>query len=225
MRFPCVILAKLFVVALVLTRTCIFSEYRLVGLVVKASASRAEDPEFESRLRRDFSGVKSHQWLKKLALQRLPYQAPGVVGSVLGLVGPVSIYWDWVRWKVWSATSISVWQRVKLFEQIRPWDTLACCWDVKQASKQATNISVNAPHQLDRMVDSEIQARYNVSVVLFKSSRLLQNPYSFKRCVTCPTRSYRIMCLCHGSIPFEYKSRPLPPAWASDHDTVHLIPS
>ena len=27
-----------------------------VGLVVKASASRAEDPRFESRLRRDFSG-------------------------------------------------------------------------------------------------------------------------------------------------------------------------
>ena len=29
---------------------------RLVGLVVKVSASRAEDPDFESRLRRDFSG-------------------------------------------------------------------------------------------------------------------------------------------------------------------------
>ena len=29
---------------------------RLVGLVVKASASRAEDPVFESRLRRSFSG-------------------------------------------------------------------------------------------------------------------------------------------------------------------------
>ena len=30
--------------------------HRLVGLVVKASASRAEDPGFESRLRWDFSG-------------------------------------------------------------------------------------------------------------------------------------------------------------------------
>ena len=29
---------------------------RLAGLVVKASASGAEDPGFESRLRRDFSG-------------------------------------------------------------------------------------------------------------------------------------------------------------------------
>ena len=37
---------------------------RLVGRVVKASASRAEDPGFESRLRRDFSGVESYQWLK-----------------------------------------------------------------------------------------------------------------------------------------------------------------
>ena len=35
--------------------------YRLVGLVVKASASRAEGPGFESRLRRDFFGVESHQ--------------------------------------------------------------------------------------------------------------------------------------------------------------------
>ena len=33
----------------------------LVGLVVKASASRTEDPGFESRLRRDFFGVKSYQ--------------------------------------------------------------------------------------------------------------------------------------------------------------------
>ena len=35
--------------------------HRLVGLVVKASASRAEDPGFESRLRRDFFGVESYQ--------------------------------------------------------------------------------------------------------------------------------------------------------------------
>ena len=34
---------------------------RLVGLMVKASASRAEVPGFESRLRRDFFGVESYQ--------------------------------------------------------------------------------------------------------------------------------------------------------------------
>ena len=35
--------------------------HRLVGLVVKVSASRAEGPGFESRLRRDFFGVESYQ--------------------------------------------------------------------------------------------------------------------------------------------------------------------
>ena len=34
---------------------------RLVGLVVKASASRAEDPGFESSLRQDYFGVESYQ--------------------------------------------------------------------------------------------------------------------------------------------------------------------
>ena len=34
---------------------------RLVGLVVKASASRVEGPGFESRLRRDFFRVDSYQ--------------------------------------------------------------------------------------------------------------------------------------------------------------------
>ena len=37
------------------------ARYRLVGLVVKASASRTEGPGFESRLRRDFFGVESYQ--------------------------------------------------------------------------------------------------------------------------------------------------------------------
>ena len=41
-----------------------WGNYRLVGLVVKASASRAEGPGFESRLRQDFFGVESYQWLK-----------------------------------------------------------------------------------------------------------------------------------------------------------------
>ena len=33
----------------------------------------------------------------KLVLQWLPCQAPGDIGSVLGLVGPVSVYCEWVR--------------------------------------------------------------------------------------------------------------------------------
>ena len=42
----------------------VYTVHRLIGLVVKASASRAKDPGFESRLRWDFFGVKSYQWLK-----------------------------------------------------------------------------------------------------------------------------------------------------------------
>ena len=34
---------------------------RLVGLVVEVFASKAEDPGFESRLRRGFSGAQSYQ--------------------------------------------------------------------------------------------------------------------------------------------------------------------
>ena len=32
-----------------------------------------------------------------------------------------------------------MWQHVKFSEQIRSWDTLACCWDVKQPTNQPTN--------------------------------------------------------------------------------------
>ena len=38
--------------------------------------------------------------------------APGIIGSVLGLVGPVSVYCDWVRWEAGSAISITMWQHV-----------------------------------------------------------------------------------------------------------------
>ena len=69
---------------------------RLVGLVVKVSASRAEYPGFESCWRRDFSG-SSHTCDLNIAGPWLPCQAPGVIGSVLGLVGLVSVYCDWVR--------------------------------------------------------------------------------------------------------------------------------
>ena len=72
---------------------------RLAGLVVKASASRAEDPGFESRFRRDFSG-SSHTSDSEIGTPAATFQAPGVIGSALGLVGPVSVYCDWVRWKV-----------------------------------------------------------------------------------------------------------------------------
>ena len=39
---------------------------------------------------------------------------------IAGTGWPVSVYCDWVRWRVGSAASISVWQHIKLSEQIRP---------------------------------------------------------------------------------------------------------
>ena len=64
------------------------SVYRLDGLVVKASESRAEDPVFESA--GSFPG-RIISVTSKLALQWLPCQAPGIIGSVMGLVGQVSV--------------------------------------------------------------------------------------------------------------------------------------
>ena len=66
----------------------------------------------------------------------------------------VSVYCDWVRWKVWSATCISVWQHIKLLMQIHAWYTLTCCWDVKQPTncswwtEQATYSEINYSHSM-----------------------------------------------------------------------------
>ena len=69
--------------------------------MVKASASRAADLGLISAFSvRIFSGSSHTRDLKHLVLQWLPCQAPGVIGSMMGLVGPVSILFDWVRWKV-----------------------------------------------------------------------------------------------------------------------------
>ena len=68
--------------------------HRLVGLVVKASASRAVDLGFDSHLRRaDFTGSSHTSDLKN----DTPCQVPGVIGSTMGLVGPVSVYYDRVK--------------------------------------------------------------------------------------------------------------------------------
>ena len=75
---------------------CSLSSDRLVGLVVKASASRAEDPGFESR-RVGIFPCRVIPVTYKLALQWLPCQVSGVIGSALGMVGLVSVYCDWVR--------------------------------------------------------------------------------------------------------------------------------
>ena len=68
----------------------------LVDLVVKASTSTEEDPGFDSSLRRGIFPSRLISVTEKMVLRWLPCQAPGVLGSALGLVGPVSVYCDWV---------------------------------------------------------------------------------------------------------------------------------
>ena len=102
----------------------------------KASASRAEGPGFKSRLQLDFFGVKSYQWLQN-------WHSSGYPARRLALLGQ---HWDWSAWCQYTVTGwgrtldlqllSQVWQHVKLSEQIRPWDTLACCWDVKQPTNK-----------------------------------------------------------------------------------------
>ena len=72
--------------------------HRLVGLVVKASASGAEDPEFESesRLRRDFSG-SSHTSDLKIGVPVATLPGAWRYRVSAGTGRPVSVYRDWVR--------------------------------------------------------------------------------------------------------------------------------
>ena len=119
----------------------LFGKLRPV-LVVKPSSSRAEDPGFDSRLRREDFSRSSHTSDVSLTLQCLPCQVPGDTGSALGLVGPMSIYCHWVRWKVRFATPSSVWQHVELSERIPVHEIrLVCCWDVKQPTNSNINSS------------------------------------------------------------------------------------
>ena len=66
-----------------------------VGQVVIASELKAVDLSSITAFTEDPGRVI--QVTRKLILQQLPCQAPGVTRSALGLVGPVSVYRDWVR--------------------------------------------------------------------------------------------------------------------------------
>ena len=69
----------------------------LTVLVVKASLSRVEDPGFGSLPRGEGFSRSSYNSDVKIGTP-VATLAQGVVGSGLGLVGPVSVYCDWVRY-------------------------------------------------------------------------------------------------------------------------------
>ena len=111
----------------------------LVGLVDMASTSRAEDPGFESRLSRDFSGVESYQWLKTIKVGTPVDTLPGAwryrVSAGAGLTS-VSILWLGEMESLVCNFYLSV--AAHKIEQIHPWDTreFTCCWD--QPTNQPT---------------------------------------------------------------------------------------
>ena len=94
------------------------------------SASGAEDPGFESRLRRDFFRVESYQWLKiGTPVATLPGAWYFRVNAGTDRPG-VSILWLREVESLICNFYLSV-SALKIV-QICPWDTLACCWTVKQ---------------------------------------------------------------------------------------------
>ena len=77
-----------------LGRPSYFKYHRLVGLVVNAAATRAADwdsiPVFPVGPFLDRVILVTSE----LVPQWLPFHVPGVIGSALGLVGPMSVYCD-----------------------------------------------------------------------------------------------------------------------------------
>ena len=132
--------------------------------MVKASASRAEDSRFESRLLQDFSRVESYQFTSKLALQWLSCQAPGIIGSVPGLVAQCQYTVTELDGKLDRyATSISVQQYVKLSEQIRP--TIHCNVAGTLSNQQTTsfNMSYYNRHRYGQTVHCSLHLMLDIS--------------------------------------------------------------
>ena len=102
--------------------------YCLTGIVVKASTSGAEDPGFESRCRRDFS-ESTHTIDLKIGtpVATLPGAWHYKISAGTGWPGVSKLWLGEVESLIWN-----FYLSVALSVQILSWDTLACCWDVKQ---------------------------------------------------------------------------------------------
>ena len=105
---------------------------RLAGLVIKGSASGAEDPGFESHLHCGSFWAESYQWYKKIgtAVVTLPGTSHYRVSAGTGQPG-ISILWLGEVESLICNFYLSVAAR----KIDCPWDTLACCWDVNLGKK------------------------------------------------------------------------------------------
>ena len=103
-----------------------FCYHCLAGIVVMVSASRAKGPRLESHLRQDFASSSHTSDLKfGTPVTALPGAWHYRVSAWTGWPGVSILRLGEV--KIWSATSISVWQHVKLSEQICPKIYLHAC--------------------------------------------------------------------------------------------------
>ena len=110
----------------------------LVGLVVKASVPRGEDPGFESPLHPDCSGSSHTSDLKiGTPVTNLPGTWCYRVSVGAGWPG-VSVLWLGEMESLICNFYLSV--AAHKIEQICPWDTLACCWDIKQPTNKTCTL-------------------------------------------------------------------------------------
>ena len=114
---------------------------RLDGLVVMVSASRAEDPGIESRLRWNFTG-SSHTSDSKIGTPVTTLSCAWRYRVSTGTDRPaVSTLWPG-EVESWICNFYLSVAAIKLSEQICPWDTLVCCWDDKQPTNKRTSVSI-----------------------------------------------------------------------------------
>ena len=132
---------------------------------------RSGRPAVQTHLHWDFSGW-SYTSDFKLGT---PVATPrGVVRSGLGLVGPVSVYCDWVRWKVWPVIC-------KLCLCGRTFNGLS--WSVPEIHRhvagmlgnQPTNVPLSSLLQLVAAVVCQCSERFsNLSALLPGQSKVLK---------------------------------------------------
>ena len=156
----------------------IYPDHCLAGLVVKASASRATDPGFDFRLCQGDSSESSHTGDLKVGTPVATLPGAWRDRSSAGTCLPgVSILW---LGEVESLIcNFSEWQHIKLSEQIRPWNTLAWCWDVKQPTNRLPRPLYALP-LWDRSCRSNLLL-HPVTVYWHRASQSQHWPYNTRR--------------------------------------------
>ena len=120
--------------------------HRLVGLVVRRPPRERKIPGSNPACAGIFSGSSHTSDLKiGTPVATLPGAWRYRVSTGTGRPG-VSILWlgEVERWICNFYLSVAA---RTLSKQIRPWDTLACCWDVKQPTNKQTNALIHEAKQ------------------------------------------------------------------------------